>query len=122
VLHAHTDPAPSRQRVTRPVFPHALVVSGLEHAHILDQRALARVLVEKRVILGRTLSVPISGRLAGAGRGRESLNNRSTAFDDAESQEDADYDGVWNIPEGFITIYVCPWNTRERPNIHKSLV
>ena len=31
-------------------------------------------------------------------------------------------DGVWNLPEGFITVYVCPWNARERPAIHKTLV
>jgi hypothetical protein len=34
-----------------------------------------------------------------------------------EGQED----GVWNLPEGFITVYVCPWNARERPAIHKTL-
>ena len=101
------------------------MISGLEHAHVLDQKALAQVLSEKRVVLeGRPLQkLPglKSGKLASVGRGRGSLDNRSTAFDD-EGQEDADYDGVWNIPEGFITIYVCPWNTRERPNIHKTLV
>jgi hypothetical protein len=126
VLHAHTEPAPFRQRATRPVFPHALVVSGLEHAHILDQKALAQVLTEKRVILeGRAPKEFFrlkSGRLTGAKRRRESLDNKSAAFYYTDDGEDADYNGVWNIPEGFITIYICPWNTRERPSIHKSLV
>ncbi|KAK0462781.1 hypothetical protein IW261DRAFT_1527274, partial [Armillaria novae-zelandiae] len=31
-------------------------------------------------------------------------------------------DGVWNIPDGFMLIYVCPLNPRERPAIHKNLV
>lgn len=33
-----------------------------------------------------------------------------------------DDDGVWNLPEGFIAVYVCPWSARERPALHKSLV
>lgn len=125
VLHSHTDPTPSRQR-PKPGFPHALVVSGLEHAHVLDQRALAQALLDKRVVLeGRALqpsSGLTSGRPAGARQGRESFNNKSTPSDDTEGLDDADYNGVWNIPEGFITIYVCPWDTRERPNIHKTLL
>jgi hypothetical protein len=125
VLHAHTDPAPLRRRATRPEFPRALVVAGLEHAHMLDQRALAQVLTERRVVLERRAQEVTSlksGKLTGTGRGRRSFENRSTAFDDTDDLEDADYCGVWNIPEDFITIYVCPWNPRERPNIHRSLV
>lgn len=123
MLHAHSDPAPARDRATRPVFPQALVVSGLEHASVLDQRALAQVLAKKRVVLeGRAFhesSGPKSNKLTGSGRGRESLASKSNY--DAERLEDDDC-GVWNIPEGFMTIYVCPWNPRERPNIHKTLV
>jgi len=35
-----------------------------------------------------------------------------------------DYDGdwVWNLPKGFIVVYVCVADPRERPAIHKSLV
>jgi hypothetical protein len=38
--------------------------------------------------------------------------------------EDGDeaYDEVWNLPEGFIMVYVCPIDPRERPAIHKTLV
>jgi hypothetical protein len=122
VIHAHTEPLPFRQKATRPVFPSALVISGLEHAHVLDQKALAQVLTEKRIVLGghsTKETFPLkSGGPAGTRRGRERLDNRSTAFDDTEG----DYNGVWNVPEGFITIYVCPWNPRERPSIHKTLV
>ena len=101
------------------------MLSGLEHAHILDQKALAQVLAEKRVVLEGRASQKLpdlkSGRLSSGGRRQGSLDTKGTAFDD-KSQEDADYDGVWNTPEGFITVYVCPWNPRERPNIHKTLV
>lgn len=30
--------------------------------------------------------------------------------------------GEWTLPEGFICVYVCPWNGRERPAIHKTLL
>jgi len=126
VLHAHTDPTPLRQSGTRPEFPHALVVSGLEHARILEQRALTRVLTEKRIVLEGGVpqgsSDPKSGKMQRARRGRASLDNKSNPFDDTKGLEDADYDGVWDVPDDFIMIYVCPWNTRERPNIHKTLV
>lgn len=36
--------------------------------------------------------------------------------------EDRDGDWVWNLPEGFIVIYVCGADPRERPAIHNSLV
>ncbi|KAJ7282963.1 hypothetical protein C8J57DRAFT_1297132 [Mycena rebaudengoi] len=56
-------------------------------------RALTRVLAEKRVVLE----------------------------DDGFSDEDG-YDEVWNLPEGFIMVYVCPIDAHERPTIHKTLL
>jgi hypothetical protein len=83
-------------------LPKALVVSGLEHASRVVQGALVQVLDESRVILeGNNRSED------GRGRGEEN-----------EGPED----GVWNLPEGFIIVYVCPLDPRERPKIHKSLV
>ena len=36
--------------------------------------------------------------------------------------DDQDGDWAWNLPEGFIIVYVCVADPRERPMIHKSLV
>lgn len=36
--------------------------------------------------------------------------------------EDIEGDWVWNLPEGFMIVYVCAIDPRERPGIHKSLV
>lgn len=74
-------------------LPQALVISGLHHASRLSQCALAQVLSEKRVVLDKN-----------------------------PGQITADEDGVWNLPEGFLVIYVCPFDSRERPAIHKTLV
>ncbi|KAJ7594542.1 hypothetical protein C8J56DRAFT_926997 [Mycena floridula] len=85
--HAHTDPTPL---VSLDPFvfevPNALVISGLEHASFVSQKALTRVLTEKKIVLP-----------------------------DHE-------DGVWNLPETFLVVYVCSMDTRERPLIHKTLL
>lgn len=39
-----------------------------------------------------------------------------------EPQAEEDFDGVWNLPEKFFMVYVCPTNAQERPGIHKTLV
>lgn len=53
-------------------------------------------------------------------------NSVQRALSDVLSEKrvvlEGEEDGVWNLPEGFITVYVCPWNARERPAIHKTLV
>ena len=36
--------------------------------------------------------------------------------------EDDEGEWVWNLPEGFIVVYVCVADPKERPAIHKSLV
>ncbi|RDB16845.1 hypothetical protein Hypma_002462 [Hypsizygus marmoreus] len=101
-LDAHLEPGPVRHDPTQPEFPHAIVMSGLEHASVQEQRSLARVLAERQAILE-----PLSSE--------EGLNV-------SERHEKLDFDGTWNVPEGFIAVYVSPWNARERPNIHKTLL
>ncbi|TBU31715.1 hypothetical protein BD311DRAFT_776002 [Dichomitus squalens] len=81
-------------------LPRAVVVSGLEHASAPSQRALMRVLAERRVVLGR-------------------LENSDTDL----SGEDADVEeGTWNLPDGFLLVYVCKWDPHERPPILGGLV
>jgi hypothetical protein len=89
-------------------LPKALVVSGLEHASRLVQGTLVQVLDESRVVLEG-----INGGEDGRGRGL-------TRWEEEENE--GPEDGVWNLPEGFIIVYVCPLDPRERPKIHKSLV
>ncbi|KAJ7187928.1 hypothetical protein C8R46DRAFT_878441 [Mycena filopes] len=91
--HAFSDPTPVRPKSDRAVAlqPRALVISGLEHATLQSQRAVTRVLAEKRVVL-------------------------------EDEDGDEGYDEVWNLPDGFIMVYVCPVDPRERPAIHKTLL
>ena len=42
--------------------------------------------------------------------------------DKCVSLEDDDGDWTWNLPDGFMIIYVCTHDPREHPVIHKSLV
>lgn len=93
-----TDPVADTEGERTLKLPRALVVSGLEHAGMPAQRALVDVLRDRRVVLDGTSN--LSGR----------------------SKPDDDLDGVWNLPDGFILVYVCPWDPRERPAIHKTLV
>ena len=101
--HSYSDPLPARRK--RPLhpkqLPHALVISGLEYATDLTQRTFANVLSEKQVILESKQKVTPE-------------TSRQTEIDDD--------DGPWNLPDGFITVYVCPLNARDRPRIHKTLV
>jgi hypothetical protein len=105
------------------------VVSGLEHASTASQRSLTQVLAEKRVNLE-----------GDAGHGKErigadniqsfrghDLRNGNSEKSETKDSQDANIDspiegGVWNLPEGFIIVYVSPMDVRERPVIHKSLV
>ncbi|KDR67575.1 hypothetical protein GALMADRAFT_79688 [Galerina marginata CBS 339.88] len=112
--HSYTDPLPLPNRlrkksVSQPKsplqLPQGLVISGLESGSDSTQRALTNVLAEKRVVL--------EGQKDNLAEGSRSIRHLS-----GNDQED----GVWNLPEGFIVIYVCPWNARERPAIHKSLL
>jgi len=108
----HTDPTPTPTADTEldPFpqtleLPRALVVSGLEHAGMPAQRALVEVLRERRAVFDSTSSSKDAG---GEERGTDT--------------PDEDLNEVLNLPDGFIMVYVCPWDPRERPAIHKSLV
>jgi hypothetical protein len=79
-----------------------LVVTGLEHASDMSQRALVRVLAEGRIALPKT-----------AGDGWLETRLRENNVEEEET---------WDLPEDFIMIYVTSWDPRERPAIHKSLV
>ncbi|KAK0448697.1 hypothetical protein EV421DRAFT_1705812 [Armillaria borealis] len=93
-VHSFLDSAPFQESrdLKFAQIPNAVVLSGLENASLPSQRALIKVLAEKRVIL------------------------------DSQEIEDEEMDGLWNLPDGFMLIYVCPMNTRERPAIHKNLL
>lgn len=114
--HAFTDPLPlpprRRRKSSQPKqltqLPQALVMSGLEHASFSVQRTLISVLAEKRVV--------IEGPRTNAALPNE--NSKSPEGIAGMTSED----GIWNLPDGFIAIYVCAWDARERPAIHKTLV
>src|SRR5882762_6165760 len=40
----------------------------------------------------------------------------------ADGRQDADERTTWPLAEDFLLVYVCPWDPRERPGIHKNLV
>ncbi|KAI0373935.1 hypothetical protein BV20DRAFT_988046 [Pilatotrama ljubarskyi] len=84
-----------------PAMPKAVVVSGLEHTTLPAQRALMRVLTERRLIVDR-------------------YNDEDNEDDEGEDIEAVD--GTWNLPEGFVMVYVCRWDPHERPSIHQGLL
>ncbi|KAK2459838.1 hypothetical protein APHAL10511_008159 [Amanita phalloides] len=84
-----------------PQIPDALVVTGLEHACDMSQRALVRVLAEGRVTFPK--------------------NTRVGGWSEPQTREDDEEEG-WDLPENFIMVYVTSWDPRERPAIHKSLL
>lgn len=98
---------PSHQTDEKPVVPQAIVLSGLEHASRLSQRALVRVLMENRLVLD-------GGDYDG--EERDGLPTQPMAGGTGE------LDGVWNLPDGFIIVCVCGKDPHERPAIHHSLV
>lgn len=84
-------------------MPRAVVVSGLEHTALPAQRALMRVLTERRLIMN------------GYGGDQEGDSTERDMDVDAE-------DGTWNLPDGFVMVYVCKWDPHERPPIQRGLV
>ena len=86
---------------TLSALPKAVVVSGLEHTTTPSQRALMRVLTERRVVLS----------------GYDDDDDAMSSGRDPDSE-----DGVWNLPEGFIMVYVCKLDPHERPAILNGLV
>lgn len=106
--HYYSDPLPARRKKPSESklslhLPQALVISGLEYATDLTQRTFAKVLAERQVIL-------------------ESGQNRLDGETDNRKTGEDDNDEAWNLPDGFITVYVCPLDARKRPPIHKTLV
>ncbi|KAI0633228.1 hypothetical protein C8Q77DRAFT_772367 [Trametes polyzona] len=84
-------------------IPKAVVVSGLEHTTLPAQRALMRVLAERRLIMDGY---------------RDDEDGDSTG---RERDADAE-DGTWNLPDGFVMVYVCKWDPHERPAILRGLL
>ncbi|KAJ8494991.1 hypothetical protein ONZ51_g1992 [Trametes cubensis] len=82
-------------------LPKAVVVSGLEHTPLPAQRALMRVLTERRLIMDA-----YGDDEDDQGTGR-----------DVEAE-----DGTWNLPDGFLMVYVCKWDPHERPSILRGLL
>ena len=80
-------------------LPKAVVVSGLEHTTAPSQRALTRALAERRVIL------------------EHDIDDTDTSGRDLDVE-----DGIWNLPDGFLMVYVCKSDPYERPAILRSLV
>ena len=80
-------------------LPRAVVVSGLEHANTPSQRALMHALTERRIVFD----------------GYEDDTDLSGKDPDAE-------EGTWNLPDGFLMVYVCKADPHERPAVLRGLV
>lgn len=85
---------------TASALPKAVVVSGLEHSATPSQRALMRVLTERRVVF-------------------DGDEDDGTDFSERSLDDDG---GTWNLPEGFMMVYVCKLDPHERPTILRGLV
>ncbi|KAH9942360.1 uncharacterized protein BXZ73DRAFT_97775 [Epithele typhae] len=81
-------------------IPKAVVVSGLEHTVAASQRALTRVLAERRVVL-------------------DGLEDDDS---DASGRDPDVEDGTWNLPDGFVMVYVCKADPHERPGLLRGLL
>ncbi|TFK21103.1 hypothetical protein FA15DRAFT_672886 [Coprinopsis marcescibilis] len=123
--HSYTDPAPTRDTHFRGndstssmmhdnskslELPHALVLSGLEKAGEPLQRALVGLLSNKHITA------------AELNLDERSRRDARTAYPYGASGQEDDGPGVWTLPPGFISIYVCRIDTKERPAIHRSLL
>ncbi|KAL0581902.1 hypothetical protein V5O48_000132 [Marasmius crinis-equi] len=118
--HSHSDPTPLRLRETSvPQLPRAIVMSGLENASLLSQRALITVLAERKVVLEGPIPDDGSGAdIESGSRG----TRRSRSIFESKDVQDHDIEGVWPLPDDFLLIYVCSMNEWERPDVHKSLL
>ncbi|KAK0213247.1 hypothetical protein DFS33DRAFT_109483 [Desarmillaria ectypa] len=118
-VHSFLDSAPFQEsrdlKFSR--IPNSVVLSGLENASLPSQRALIRVLAEKRLVLD-SQEIEVE-RSSTHGREMRQPIGSGSLYDDLEDEE---MDGIWNLPDGFMLICVCPMNTRERPAIHKNLL
>ncbi|KAJ7747222.1 hypothetical protein B0H16DRAFT_1555129 [Mycena metata] len=91
--HAFSDPTPVRPKLDRAVA--------------LQPRAL--------VISGLEHATIQSQRAL-----TRALAEKRVVLEDEDGDEG--YDEVWNLPDNFMMVYVCPFDARERPTIHKSLL
>lgn len=84
-----------------------------ESPRVLHQSSSASLLPMAVVVTGlEHSSVPCHRALL-----RTLLENRVTFDEDPGAAKHAS----WDLPEGFVLVYVCPFDPRERPSIHKSL-
>ena len=102
VPHANTDPLPQPSATLE--VPEALVITGLEAADSALQRALQRVMTEKRVVLEEAPEV----------WGRRSSTPTGTMFHGSQS--------IYECPDEFIVVYVCALEPYERLALLRSLV
>ncbi|KAL1745708.1 hypothetical protein HDZ31DRAFT_62912 [Schizophyllum fasciatum] len=102
VPHAHSDPLPQASAALE--LPDALVITGLEAADHALQRALQRVMTERRVVLEESAEI----------LGRRSSTPTGTIFHGSQS--------VYECPDEFIVVYVCEMEPYERPPILRSLL
>ncbi|KAF9073617.1 hypothetical protein BDP27DRAFT_1417088 [Rhodocollybia butyracea] len=108
--HSYSDPTPLRPVKDPPQMqlPGALVISGLENASIASQRTLVDVLTERRVVLEDDIEI----------RGKNYRHSTKSATD----TDTTNMSSVWPLPQGFLLVYVCSLDERERPPIHKPLL
>ncbi|KAF9446216.1 hypothetical protein P691DRAFT_784146 [Macrolepiota fuliginosa MF-IS2] len=106
--HSHNRNLTHSGNKSLPQLPRALIISGLENASVPSQRALAEVLAEKRVVFDTR-------------RDGRTQHDSSDGIGRDNPDADGSY-GMWNLPDGFIVVYVCPTDPRERPTIHTSLL
>jgi hypothetical protein len=132
--HSHSDPKAAADDDElayanhNPELPRALVISGLEHAGMPIQRAFVEVLAEKRVIIEGGDSKSQGGPYHDQDDSETLRGNDSQGKGTEGSRLHPGFNNsigagnVWNLPDGFIVIYVCAFDPREPPPIHKSLV
>ncbi|PFH49026.1 hypothetical protein AMATHDRAFT_64021 [Amanita thiersii Skay4041] len=105
--HVHHPPHPPPPPPIMSI-PNALVITGLENASIPSQRALVRVLADRRLVLPKH------------GTGWEEYDGHVP--DRRYDVDEEDEDDVINLPDEFVIVYITSWTPTERPNIHKSLL
>lgn len=101
MAHAFTDPLPVRQTARK---------SKRRHHGSRSSGASKQL-----------LQLPQALVVSGLETGSEAVQ-RALAQVIREKQVCLDDENIRPLPEDFFVVYVCPWNARERPEIHKSLV
>ncbi|KAI4523469.1 hypothetical protein K525DRAFT_236804 [Schizophyllum commune Loenen D] len=102
VPHVHSDPLPQPSATLE--VPEGLVITGLEAADSALQRALQRVMTERRVVLEEPPEV----------WGKRSSTPTGTMFHGSQS--------IYDCPDEFIVVYVCALEPYERPALLRSLL